>query len=873
MQFFKIILLLTFFITTLNAEYLRTIRIGSFLTQTDAQAALVELNNFRQLNSNITDLQREWDFEFKTRKSGKYYITLVEPFTDKAILQEVLNTLRQEYKDVYVTRLTSKTTKQKRVKIKRYIEPKVIPVVEKKPPEIIPVVENNPPKVLKTQEVELEKSQYNSRSKTDIEPKIEIKVSKELSKINNTDNNLWQILFFVLLFIFIIFLRFFFKFKKENEIHFNNEIINEEKFKHLHVEMKEKERFLSHASHELRTPMTSIIGLTHLVLEGNLPKEQEYYVQRIASSSENLLNIVNDILDVSKIQAGELKIEKTEFNINDMLDYVLSIISMQAKNNNIDIIMDMSEDVPSHIVGDSLRLGQILINLLGNAVKFTKDGEVLLHVNKILNYGNSLSLEFIVKDTGIGMTPTQVQEIFHSYSQASESTSRKFGGTGLGLSISKQLIEMMDGEIRVESKKDVGTSFIFNIKFQLKDSKNKRQYRLPSNELLNKKVLIVDSSNRNVISLIRTLGYFHYETQSIASFEELVLDEKNDFDIIIINQTKLTHSSVESLKNIQSNSSAKVVVLSELYSSLNNGILKDMQVDAYLKIPFTQQNILNLIVELYAMTKAKIKKIQKNTLKGMSGKKILIAEDNELNHKVISGLLSGTGLELTYAKDGEEALNFIEGDMKFDMVLMDINMPKMNGYEVTKEIRKNVVYDNLPILAFSADVMEEAVAKALSSGMQGHISKPIIIDIFYKKILDALSISKVEVNKNLKLNTESKVETEFEELSISIGLGRCDNDTEFYKTILRDFKIMYINSPKFLEELCQDAYFKDARHKAMDIKDIALNIGAYNLCEHAATMEYEFEKGPRSNWSKLINSYAISLEKLIKDIDKYLQKS
>jgi len=576
------------------------------------------------------------------------------------------------------------------------------------------------------------------------------------------------------------------------------------------------------------------------------------------------------------MQAGELKIEKIEFNINDMLDYVLNIISMQAKNNNIDIVMDMSEDVPSHIVGDSLRLGQVLINLLGNAVKFTKDGEISLHVNKISNYGNALGLEFIVADTGIGMTSEQVQEIFHSYSQASESTSRKFGGTGLGLAISKQLIEMMDGEIKVESTKDVGTSFIFKIKFQLKDSENKRQYRLPSNELLNKKVLIVDSSNRNVISLIRTLGYFNYETQSIASLDEFILEDKNDFDILIVNQTKLTASAIQTLQHIQTQTSVKVVILSELYSNLNKSMLKDIKVDAYLKIPFTQQNILNLIVELYIMSKSKNKKnkkIKKDVLKGMSGKKILIAEDNELNHKVISGLLAGTGLELTYAKDGEEALNFIEGDMKFDMVLMDINMPKMNGYEVTQKVRKNVAFNNLPILAFSADVMDEAIEKALACGMQGHISKPIVIDLFYKKILDALSSSKIEINKTFDMEEETEEEREFTELSVMIGLGRCNNDEEFYKTILKDFKIMYLNSPKSLEELCQDGYFKEARHKAMDIKDIALNIGAYNLCEHAATMEYEFEKGSRSNWSKLINLYTLSLEKLLKDIDKYLQKN
>ena len=280
-----------------------------------------------------------------------------------------------------------------------------------------------------------------------------------------------------------------------------------------------------------------------------------------------------------------------------------------------------------------------------------------------------------------------------------------------------------------------------------------------------------------------------------------------------------------------------------------------------------------MIIELYVTKNltAKSQKINiKDKLKKFSNKKILVVEDNTLNHKVIAGLLSETGIDLTFAINGQEAVDLVLKGTKFDVVLMDINMPIMDGYDASREIRKHKQYNSLPILALTADVMEESISKALASGMQGHIAKPIIVDIFYKKILDSLAGKPIYINESLI--EKPKQSDEFEEISISIGLGRCDNDEKFYKSILKDFKVMYINSSIRLEELCREGKFKEARSMAMDIKDVALNIGAYNLCENAATMEYEFEKGERSKWQKLVGSYTTSLDKLFKDIDKYLKR-
>jgi len=309
---------------------------------------------------------------------------------------------------------------------------------------------------------------------------------------------------------------------------------------------------------------------------------------------------------------------------------------------------------------------------------------------------------------------------------------------------------------------------------------------------------------------------------------------------------------------------------------MRDDFFQGLHVDTCLKTPLTQQSVLNVIIELYAsknLDKTSVKTDPKRKLKRLRAKKILIAEDNELNHKVISDLLSDTGIELTFVFDGQEAVDLVYSGKKFDLILMDINMPKLNGYGASEEIRKNRKYNNIYILALTADVMDSTIEKTFASGMQGHISKPIILDMFYHKIYQALN-SKDDIINIMSISRPNAYNTkeEFEELSVSAGLGRCSGDVGFYKSILVDFKAMYMNSPSVLEQLARDSYFKEARSLAMDVKDVALNVGAYNLCESAAAMEYEFEKESQSNWSELIGAYRISLEKLFKDVDKYLKK-
>ena len=860
MKFIYLFILIIFFTLTLNAEYIRSIRIGTYPNKIVANNSLSKIDNFIQLHENIKLLAERSDFIFKVRKSGKYFVLVAEPFTEKKTLQEVLDTLRLEYEDIYVTKLKNMPKKIKKEEIKEAVEKEVLEIV---------------PKIEKLEVEKLEPKEELAVVEDSVESQVVPSVTAQIKVVKHNIPPYLYILFLLSFITILLLVKYLISLKKKNEQLKNREMVYEEKLQQSSIDVNTKGELLSHVSHELRTPMTAIMGLTHLVLESELTKLQKDYIEQIENSSQHLLNLVNDILDVSKIQAGELKIEKKEFNINNILDYVLSVNAMNAKRKGVLLTMNVEKDVPAKVVGDSLRLGQILINLIGNAVKFTQNGEVNLSLKVHSKFSDDIKLEFSISDTGIGMTEEQVESIFNSYYQANDSTSREFGGTGLGLAISKELIELMDGEITVSSQKDAGTTFTFTTSLKLKDPENQRHYRLPSSSMLNKKILIIDPSNKNVIPLIKSLGYFNYETDSLASCEHYSLEGNKQYDILIINQYNITTTAIEIISNMQKQCKTKLVILSEFYSVVESSLLENLQVDSYLQVPCSQQSVLNMIVDLYVAknldTRSR-KTTLKDKLKTMSNKKILLAEDNDINQKVIQGLLAQTGIELTFVDDGKEAVDLVYKNIHFDLILMDINMPNMNGYEATREIRKSSKYNDLPILALTGDVMDDAVSKVMASGMQGHISKPIIVDIFYKKIYDMLNDSMQNMSNSSVDFEEIKEEDGLTEISISVGLGRCHGDDEFYHSILDEFKNLYGNSNGDLETLCKVGKFKEARRLAMDIKDVALNIGAYNLCESAATMEYEFEKGERSNWKEFISFYEIQLVKLFKEIDFYLQK-
>jgi len=923
----------------LQAEYLRTIRIGTYPDEASAKKALQEIQSYAQKNSTISKLQAEWDFEFKERASGKYYITLAEPFRNREVLQAVLDNLRLVYPDIYVTRLKSykafekKESPQEEVlssqKISLSVEEKTsidsTPEAAPSQTTILPKPKTAPVIVATvTDKKPLLKKDDNSQSQK----------SKKEDIGTTSDELLYGVAGFILLLIVFLLYKTQ-RYKKAYEEKQLESMMLQEKLEQMEQKLKNKDKIFSHTSHELRNPMGAIIGLSHLLLEESMPQKQKECVKKIEGSAKYLLEIINDILDISKMEAGALKIENREFNLNHVLRHVINIVSVAARENGTRVELDVANDVPPYIVGDSLRLTQVLVNLLSNAVKFTKNGLVVLSIRKTSQNADLVTLEFQVRDNGIGMTQSQLKNIFNSYVQASESTAREYGGTGLGLSIVKYLVDIMKGDIHVTSKKQHGTTFVLHLKFHLYKEKEKRFYRLPSKEYLNRRVLIVDSSQSNIKKLTDSFEYFNYIVHTIPSFKETLLDPQIRFDIVVVNKLLVDDALLAVIEEMKKRDKTKFILFSDSLYEEDRELLNELDIDEHLCRPFTQEDVLELLKKICSV--AKTKEIEekpqsneaKERLKEIGKRNILIAEDNRLNHKVLGSILSDTAFELTFVEDGKAALKKLQEDEKrYDLVLLDINMPKLNGYETALEIRKLDAYKEVPILALTADVTQDAINKSYEVGMQGHISKPIIIQNFYEKLYTMLSKNEVillnstqkqvkeelsiqkaqeekesqkELLKSQVQNQEKKSTTKsakklkelvvqespkeakrlseseiqalqqnFQEVSLSAGLEHAHHDEELYKSLLREFDKLYKDSANELAELIKNNKFQEAREKALDIKETALHIGAYKLYENVAAMQYEFEKAQQHSSMEMLRYYKESLETLLREIHKYL---
>jgi len=543
--------------------------------------------------------------------------------------------------------------------------------------------------------------------------------------------------------------------KKESE--YKKQIENA--IKEVELASKIKDEFLANMSHEIRTPMNAIIGLSHILLDSNLSGQQFDYISKIKSSADLLLGIINDILDFSKIEAGKLDIENIEFDLNKTLDNVSNLISMKAKDKNLELIFNIDNSVPAMIKGDPLRLAQVLINLMNNAVKFTELGEVELKVKMLSLDSSKQFLQFEVEDSGIGLREEQIEKLFKSFSQADSSTTRKYGGTGLGLSISKQLVELMGGKIWVESDYGKGSKFIFTIETQKLE---RRSYRLPSRDLMSKKVLIVDSNTKSSSALMKMLEYFQFVSLCASDINEAQnMLTNNKFDIVFVD-SKIVN--ISSSFNFKFNNSTKIVYMQSTVENRIESEINGLKIDINLQKPFNQQMIFSSIVNLFSNTNVdnfdNIKNQElKDSIRSLRGSKIILAEDNIINQTIILGLLEGSGIEVIIANNGKEVLDKLLVNSNIDMIFMDVNMPIMSGYEAIEEIRKNHDYDNIPLITLSANARQKDIDKAKKFGVSEYLTKPIDVELFYTFLLKYIDkrceISDTTVNIENKISNEN----------------------------------------------------------------------------------------------------------------------
>jgi len=623
---------------------------------------------------------------------------------------------------------------------------------------------------------------------------------------------------------------------------------------------KLKSEFLANMSHEIRTPMNGIIGMTYLVLQTSLKNKQRDYIEKIDNSAKNLLGIVNDILDFSKIEAGKLVIEENEFNMFKLIEDIVNLVEYKIRNKNLELIVDYDSNMSDIFYGDNLRISQVITNLLSNAIKFTSEGSISITIKKI----NSDKYRFEVKDTGIGLNNNEVKKLFKSFSQADSSITRKYGGTGLGLKISKQLIELMNGRIWLESVLDVGSIFTFEI--PLKEIKTKVKF----NQFKDKKILIIDDNQLWHDILSNILKMFDIEIHHAYSGEEAIekiCNKKTYYDLLLVDWNMPILDGIQTINIIKEKSNISpdtIIMLSSFRLESVIKLLKDAGISIFLQKPINPSSLNDILSSVFLKDKKSSYHEKNNTsdnltilqneIKEIENFSILLTEDNLINQEIIVGILEGSKIEVDIAFNGQEAIDMLKQNSKqYSIILMDLQMPVMDGFEATKIIRKS--NKHIPIIALTANAMKSDVEDTKRVGMNGHLNKPLDIIEFFNIIL---KYYKLKNNNSRFLDDKQIIIPNFTNINIDIGLKYLIGNRKLYLSILSKFYKNYVNLN--LENLNN----KELELVIHTIKGLSANIGATKL----NTISIELEKSLDKN---LFTDFYSELNKVMEEL-KYLNK-